>query len=106
MGWLNIEDIIIHLATHHHLSLSLGHGGEHVVSKHERALLIIPVVDNFVLLLEDLKPEIILIFGTIAKSFGCNMSLEFLMKLLRNFIWLEKVLEAEHGSSFRKLHHI
>lgn len=61
--WLSV--VLNWLGTHHLLGLSLSHGGEHTVAEFEVALVVVPVLDLSILLLEDLESEIELLSGSV-----------------------------------------
>lgn len=64
------------------LMFIFSHGREHVVSKNEGVLLLIPLSDYSILFLEKLESEIELIFSSKGKTLSLNMSSKLLLELL------------------------
>ena len=88
--------------------LSFGHGRELIVTKSERVLLVVPLVDFSVLDTEEIESEFVLLSGTKGKALCLNMGSELFFKLKTGMglFFLEEVLESEHGSSFHEVHHL
>jgi len=64
------------------------------VSEFERGLILIPVIDEIIFLLENLESELVLLSGTVGETLSFHMSREFLMELGWSFL-LEEALETE-----------
>ena len=75
------------------------------MSKSERVLLVVPVVDLVLLLGEELESVQVLILGTEAESLVVDVSLELLVKLKLVLLALMET-EAEHSGSLGKLQHL
>jgi len=88
------------------LVLLLSHGREHVVTKSERVLLVVPLVDHDVLGFEQVQSEFVLLSGSKGKTLILNMGSELLLKLISGLLLVEEVLESEHGCSFHEVHHL
>jgi len=86
--------------------LLLSHGREHVVTKSERVLLVVPLVDHDVLGFEQVQSEFVLLSGSKGKTLSLNMGSELLLKLISGLLLVEEVLESEHGCSFHEVHHL
>lgn len=102
-GWLGID--ILWDTTEVLGGLLVSHGGEHVVTEHERVLLSVDGVDLGILLHENLESELVLLLGSVGETLKFHVFSELLVKLLGSF-WLEEALESENGGGFGEVHHL
>lgn len=69
----------------------------------EGVLLVVPVLDLGILLLEELVSEVVLLFGSIAESKGLHMGVELLVKLGSSIVL--GLMEAKDGGAFPEVLH-